>query len=164
VDGELIGIAGFCMSGRISLSFGAARDPAAIAVLHGGAYPRDYAGEFEGQESVANFIPKLTCPVLALFGELDPRVPLENIQRLRNELEQHGKSYQIRIFRDTSHGWLNHRSSAYRRDAAEEAWTMILAFFKGVFAGEWHADRAIWRFGSDSSVDYDVASLLRRPD
>jgi hypothetical protein len=32
----------------------------------------------------------------------------------------------------------------------------------GVFVGRWDAGRAIWRFGADSSADYDLASLRKR--
>ena len=162
VDGDHIGVAGFCMSGRIALSYAAAREPTAIALFHGGVYPRDYAGAFDGQASVADFIPKLSCPVLGLFGELDPRNPLENIRRFRSELEQHGKSYRIRVFGDTDHGWLNLKSHAYHEESAEEAWAMFTTFLRDVFEGRWHSDRAVWRFESDSSVDYDLARLGER--
>ena len=162
VDGDHIGVAGFCMSGRIALSYAAAREPTAIALFHGGVYPRDYAGAFAGQASVADFIPKLSCPVLGLFGELDPRNPLENIRRFRSELEQHGKSYRIRVFGDTDHGWLNLKSHAYHEESAEEAWAMFTTFLRDVFEGRWHSDRAVWRFESDSSVDYDLARLGER--
>jgi hypothetical protein len=32
---------------------------------------------------------------------------------------------------------------------------------KSAFAGEWHKDRAIWRFEADSAVDYDFAKMKR---
>ena len=162
VDGERIGVAGFCMSGRIALHYAAEREPAAVALFHGGLYPRDYEGALAGQESVANFVPKISCPVLGQFGELDPRVPLPNVLRFRNEMEQHGKSYELRTFADTDHGWLNLRSDAYRYEQAEEAWSTFLTFLTDVFAGRWNSDRAIWRFGSDSSVNYDLQSLRDR--
>ena len=162
VDGDHIGVAGFCMSGRIALSFGAAREATAIALFHGGVYPRDYAGEFDGQASVADFVPRLSCPVLGLFGELDPRNPLENIQRFRSELEAHGKSYEIRVFGNTDHGWLNRKSDAYHEQSAEEAWAIFTTFLRDVFAGKWHSDRAIWRFRSDSALDYSVGALRER--
>ena len=159
VDGDHIGLAGFCMSGRIPLTYAAARNAKAVAMFHGGAYTRDFDGTFAGQEPIGNFIPKLSCPVLGLFGELDPRVPLQNIRRFRNEMEQHGKSYEIHIFRDTDHAWLNLNTPAYNRASAEAAWSIFLTFLKDVFAGKWALDRAIGRFESDSSVDYDVNKL-----
>jgi carboxymethylenebutenolidase len=162
VDGEHIGVAGFCMSGRIALSYAAERSPGAVALFHGGLYPRDYEGAFAGQESVANFVPKISCPVLGQFGELDPRVPQANIRMFRNEMEERGKSYQIRVFADTDHAWLNLESESYRHDEAEEAWSTFTTFLSDVFAGRWQSGRAIWRFGSDSSVDYDLESLRHR--
>ncbi len=159
VASEHIGVAGFCMSGRISLTFAAAREAKAVAIFHGGVYTRDFDGTFAGQAPIADFIPKLSCPVLGLFGERDPRVPLANVQRFRNEMEQHGKSYQIRIFRDTDHAWLNLKSHSYHHESAEAAWGMFTTFLQDVFTGKWTSDRALWRFESDSSVDYDSNKL-----
>lgn len=162
VDGGKIGVAGFCMSGRIALSYAAEREPGAVALFHGGLYNRDYDAEFAGQESVANFVPRISCPVLGQFGELDPRVPLPNVRRFRNEMEEHGKSFEIRVFADTNHAWLNGRGDAYRRDEAEEAWGTFVRFLNDAFAGRWESDRAIWRFSSDSSVAYDLSNLRQR--
>ena len=162
VDGQSIGVAGFCMSGRIALTYAAAREPGAVALFHGGLYPRDYDTIFPGQESIANFIPNISCPVLGQFGELDPRVPMPNVRRFRSEMEESGKSYEIRIFADTDHGWLNHRTDAYRHDEAEAAWSTFTTFLTDAFAGRWKSDRAIWRFAADSSVDYNLERLRQR--
>lgn len=159
VDGERIGVAGFCMSGRIALTYAAEREPGAVALFHGGLYPRDYVPIFEGQQSITNFIPKISCPVLGQFGELDPRVPMPNVRRFRTEMEEAGKSYEIRIFADTDHAWMNVGSAAYRRDDAEAAWATFLTFMTDAFAGRWKSDRAIWRFSADSSVDDDLEKL-----
>ena len=74
-------------------------------------------------------------------------------------MEQNGKSYQIRVFRNTDHAWLNLNSPSYHHESAEAAWGMFLTFLQDVFAGKWNSDRAIWRFESDSSVNYDVNKL-----
>ncbi len=71
-------------------------------------------------------------------------------------MEEHGKSYEIRVFADTDHGWLNLKSDAYRHEQAEEAWRTFITFLADAFAGRWASDRAIWRFGSDSSVNYGL--------
>ena len=162
VDGERIGVAGFCMSGRIALSYAADREPGAVALFHGGLYRRDFDGAFAGQEPISNLIARITCPVLGQFGELNPHVPMPNARRFRNEMEEHRKSYQIRIFPHSDHAWLNLRSDAYRHDDAEAAWATFLTFLKNVFAGQWDATLAIWRFGAESSIDYDLAGLRNR--
>jgi carboxymethylenebutenolidase len=158
VDPDRIGVAGFCMSGRIALSYAADRGPGAVALFHGGLYDATFAG----QESAANFAARISCPVLGQFGELDPRVPMPNVRRFRNEMEEHGKSYEIRIFADTDHAWLNVHADAYRQAQAQEAWQTFLTFLEDVFAGRWKSERAIWRFGSDTSTAYDLQSLRQR--
>ncbi len=151
VDGGRIGIAGFCLSGRTPIVYASSRDDvAAIAVFHGGIYPRDYVPIYPGQQTVAELIPRLTCPVLGGFGELDPAVPLDHIQRFRSELEQHGKSYTVRIYAGAPHGWMNATiPGRYRPEQSEAAWTDFLGFFRQVFAGEWPPDRPVWRFKAD---------------
>jgi len=57
---------------------------------------------------------------------------------------------------------MNLQPDAYRHDDAEAARATFLTFLKNVFAGQWDATLAIWRFGADSSIDYDLAGLRNR--
>ena len=163
VDGDNIGMAGFCASGRAALVFAASRhDLKGIAVFHGGVYPRDYDPIYPGQGTVANVIPGLSCPLFGAFGEADVLVPLANVLRLRWELELHRKSYLIKVFAGAPHAWgVDDGTGRYRPQEAQEAWQMMTSFFRDVFAGKWDAGRAVWRFESDVAVDYDYARLVR---
>ena len=106
VDGENIGMVGFCASGRAPLVFAGSRsDLKGIAIFHGGVYPRDYDPIYPGQGTVADVIPRLSCPLFGAFGESDFLVPLDNVRRLRDELELHRKSFHIRVFANTPHAW-----------------------------------------------------------
>ena len=160
VDGDRIGIAGFCASGRTPLVFAAARNTAAaIAVFHGGVYPRDYEPIYPGQAPASELIAKLGCPVLGMFGELDRLVPLENVARFRQELEQGAKSYRIRVFAGVPHAWLNSTTAdAYRPREAEDAWRTMVSFFKEVFAGEWETATPRQHFERDAAIGFDFAS------
>lgn len=157
VDGDRIGMAGFCLSGRTPLVYAAARDDvSAIAVFHGGIYPRDYEASMPGQQTVAGLIPRLSCPVLGGFGEHDNLVPLENVRRFRGELERHGRSFEIRVFANVPHAWLNHTTDAYRKREADEAWAMMVRFFTEVFDGTWDG-QTVARFQADPSIAFDFA-------
>ena len=160
VDAERIGIVGFCLSGRTPLVYAAARDGiGAIAVFHGGIYPREYAGSTPGQDTVSNVIPKVPCPVLGMFGELDASVPMENIQRFRRDLERSRKQYRIRVYAGAPHGWQNSTVAAhYRPDLAETAWRETVDFFDEVFAGRWDDGPLHWRFEPDAAVAYDFSA------
>mgnify|MGYP001158163368 CR=1 FL=1 len=138
VDGSKIGIAGFCASGRTPLVYASARDDLAAAVVfHGGIYPRDYAGTLAGQETTDSMIPRISSPVLGVFGEHDSLVPLENVIRFRNELRSAGKPYQLRVIGDVPHAWLNYTTDAYRAEQARESWELMVSFFRANFAEEW---------------------------
>ena len=160
VDGSRIGIAGFCLSGRIPIVFAAARsDAAAIAIAHGGIYPRDYLAQKPGQASVAGLIPRIDCPVLGMFGDADLLVPLENVSRFRRELERNRKSYWIRVYADTPHAWMNSTTpDAYRERQSDDAWRAMIEFFTDSFDGGWSGGYLRWRFEPDAAVGYDFAT------
>ena len=163
VDGDNIGMVGFCASGRAPLVFAAARnDLKGIAIFHGGVYSRDYDPIYAGQGTVADAIPRLSCPLFGAFGETDFLVPLENVLRLRSELDLHRKSYRIKVFAGTPHAWgVDDDTGRYRPKEAEEAWRMMTAFFGEVFTGKWDVGRAVWQFDSDVAVDYDYERIVR---
>ena len=160
-----VGVAGFCLSGRAPIVYAAARpsDVAGICITHGGIYPRDYKGEPPGQASVAGLIPKLQCPILGMFGEKDWLVPMEYISRFRRELERTGKSYWVRIFAGTPHGWMNatqpdHYPTRYHARSAEIAWNILSQFYTDVFDGAYDASAHTWLFQPDKDLAYDFSS------
>ena len=161
VDASRVGVAGFCLSGRTPLVYAAVRpeDTAAISITHGGIYPRDYHGDFDGQVPVGGLIPQVQCPVLGLFGEADRSVPMENVSRFRRDLERHAKDYRIRVYAGTPHAWMNTTEQGrYREAASEDAWAMLAEFYRGVFAGDWQTGTRTWRFEPETAVAYDFAT------
>jgi len=155
-----VGMAGFCASGRLPIVFSARRnDVAGIAVVHGGIYPRDYDASLAGQQTVAELIPKLSCPMLGIFGEHDRLVPLENVARARGELDDTGKSYRIRVIAGVPHGWLNTTTpEAYHQAEAEDAWRTMVGFFGEVFAGDWGTAEPRQQFTADPAISFDFGA------
>ena len=160
VDVDRIGSGGFCLSGRTPLVFASQRTGAsAIAIFHGGAYPRDYAGALPGQQPIGEVIPKLSCPVLGVFGELDQLVPLANVARFKNDLERSGKSYRIRVIAGVPHAWLNSTNpQAYHAKEADEAWKAMVDFFSEVFGDKWKTPQPRQHFECDAAINFDFAS------
>lgn len=158
VDASRIGVVGFCQSGRTPMVYSAAgRDATAIALFHGGIYPRDYEPAFPGQESAASFLPRVSAPLFAEFGENDPLVPLENVRRFRGELEALGKRARIRVLANTPHGWLNStRPDDYRHETSEASWEALAAFFADAFAGRLGAAPNV-EFDADPEIAFDFA-------
>jgi carboxymethylenebutenolidase len=97
-----------------------------------------------------------------VFGELDNLVPLDNLLRMFSSLAQAKKSFDLRIYAEAPHGFLNDTMPGrYRPAQTEAAWNQITSFLQSIFAGSWNKERVIWRFESDSSVHYDFTKNKR---
>jgi carboxymethylenebutenolidase len=105
---------------------------------------------------------QISCPVVGIFGELDNLVPRDNVLRMFSVLAQAKKSFDIRIYPDAPHGFLNDTMPGrFRPVQTEAAWLQITSFLNSVFRGEWNRERARWRFDADSSVNYDFIRMKR---
>jgi carboxymethylenebutenolidase len=100
--------------------------------------------------------------VLGMFGETDHLISIEDIRRLRDCLERHGKSYDIHVYRDAPHGWLNDTMPGrYRRAQAEAAWAHQLAFLEQVLAPGYDRSTRMQHYTVDIAADYDFSRNVR---
>jgi carboxymethylenebutenolidase len=163
VDPSRLGIIGVCQSGRQSLLLSANRnDIAGAVVLYGAIGGREWQGNELRPTPVEELIAKVGCPVLGLFGEADHIISVDDVVRFRNCFERARKSCHIKIYRDAPHGWLNDTMPGrYRKEAANDAWKLIMAFLKKCFAGGSAKDRIVCAFESDYSTHYDFSKNVR---
>ena len=163
VDGAKLAIAGVCQTGRQPLLISARRDYlSATVVLYGAIYNYDWKSQPLRSEPIDKLLEQVSCPVAGVFGELDNLVPVPNVLRMVNVLVQAKKSFDIRIYPDAPHGFLNDTMPGrYRAAQAQAAWEQITSFLKSYFEGEWNKERAIWRFESDTSIHYDFTKNKR---
>ncbi len=113
-----IGITGFCMGGRVSyLAACALPDKIAAAVpYYGGGIPIDRTAT-------------LRAPVLAFFGDADPFIPMDQVEKLRSEAARLGKKLEVVVYPGAPHGFFCNERDSYRPDAARDAWERTKAFF-----------------------------------
>ncbi len=124
---DAIGIAGFCMGGRVSY-LGACTVPAfkAAAVFYGGRVLKPLGDGPSPLERSAG----IQCPVLGLFGVEDENPSPADVAKIDAELTRLGKWHEFHLYQDTGHGFLNFmRAERYRPRAAHGAWNEMLAFF-----------------------------------
>jgi carboxymethylenebutenolidase len=90
-------------------------------------------------------------------------ISIPNVQRFRNALEERNLSYQITIYPNVPHGWLNDTMPGrYRPDQAQAAWDEIIAFFTAQLAAGANGQTEVrWSFRSVKSVDYDFTKAVR---
>ncbi len=163
IDGSRIGVIGVCQTGRQPLLLAANRDDVAgTVVLYGGIGGKEWLANELRPTPVEDLMAQVSCPVLGVFGEADHIISVEDVMRFRNGLEKAKKSYHVRLYRDAPHGWLNDTMPGrYRKEAARDAWALMMGFLKSCFAGGWDRTRISWAFESNYSTQYEFSKNVR---
>jgi carboxymethylenebutenolidase len=162
-DGSRIAIIGVCQTGRQAVLLAANRsDIAAVIVLYGAIGGKEWSANEMRPTPIEELTARSASPVLGIFGEKDHIISLADVRRFRDCLEKNNKNYHVRIYRDAPHGWLNDTMPGrYRKDAARDAWSLMMAFLKRSFAGGWDKERLLWKFESDHAAQYDFSKNVR---
>jgi carboxymethylenebutenolidase len=162
-DMSKLAMSGVCQTGRQPILVGAKRDfLSAAVVLYGAVYDADWKSHPVRAEPIDKLMREIRCPLIAVFGELDNLIHRDNILRMFTVLAEAKKSFDIRIYPDTPHGFLNDTMPGrYRQSQSDAAWNQITSFLRTVFSGEQKRDRALWRFEADTSVQYDFSTMKR---
>jgi carboxymethylenebutenolidase len=155
-DMSKIAVAGYCQTGRHPLVYAAQAKIAAAVVWYGAASKREWAVNDTNARPMEEMIAALDCPVFGAFGAADHIISNDDVIRFRNALERHNKSYDIHVYKDAPHGWLNDTMPGrYRAPQADAGWADQQIFLKRVFSGGYKPDEVSCRFDSTFSSNYD---------
>jgi carboxymethylenebutenolidase len=72
----------------------------------------------------------LTVPVLGLYGGKDEGIPLDQVDQMRVALSRGGNRSRIVVYPDAPHAFNADYRPSYRKEAAEDGWERMLAWFK----------------------------------
>ncbi len=119
VNGK-VGVVGYCWGGGQSLNFATKYAQLDGAVVYYGRNP-------DPLDQVAN----ITCPLMGNYAEDDPNI-MPGIEPLKEALARHGKSIDLKIYRDGAKHAFNNNTNADRwhPDAAADAWRRTADFFR----------------------------------
>lgn len=127
IDGERLGITGFCLGGRVTWMMAAATRHFNAAVPHYGGnimVPRGKA-----TQSPFDRTREINCPMLFHFGALDKNPSQEDLKKLDAELTKYSKPHQFFTYQGADHGFMNHNGDRYNSAAADTSWPRTLDFF-----------------------------------
>jgi carboxymethylenebutenolidase len=115
---------GFCMGGRISFNQ-AWRDHGLAGVIgfYGGPQGR---GQDDATAPV-RLAPQYRCPVLGLFGGADANIPIAEVERFRQVLDDAGVPNEIVIYEGAPHSFFDWAFDEYA-SACDDAWRRMLQF------------------------------------
>jgi len=163
VNHDFIAAMGVCQSGSYPLLLNSVRpEIAADIVMYGGAQKGEFVLNDRRHEPYEERLGRLTAPVLGIFGEKDFLISVEDVFHLASVLMEKRKTFEIKIYADMPHGWMNDTMPGrYRQKEAEEAWALIMRFLDRVRAGEFPKDKVLWRLESEIAVTYDFTKNVR---
>lgn len=163
VDASRIAMIGVCQTGRQPVLISAYRDYlSGIVIMYGAIYHADWASHPFRPEPIDTLLEKVSCPIQGIFGELDNLVPLDNVLRMCHVLTTAKRSFDVRVYAEAPHGFLNDTMPGrYREAQTQAAWSQILGFLDVVLNQGWNNERVIWHLESDTSVHYDFTKNRR---
>lgn len=127
-NAKKLGVTGFCWGGRIVWLYAAHSAQVKAGVAWYGrligkanelqpAHPLDMAA-------------RLKAPVLGLYGGSDQGIPLETVEQMKQALRAADSPSRIIVYPDTPHAFYADYRASYRKEAAEDGWSRLLAWFK----------------------------------
>jgi carboxymethylenebutenolidase len=125
-----IGVIGHCSGGRHAFLTGCSLSVDAVIDCYGAFIvgdPPQASGLTIGP--IVDLTPKLSAPLLGLFGVEDVYPDTAQVEALRTALEAAGKSFDFHTFDGAGHAFFAVDRPSYRVEAANEGWGMIFRFF-----------------------------------
>ena len=136
LDGNRVGITGFCWGGRIVWLYAARGGPAGTPRAGAAWYGRlSNATNALQTRTVVDVGSKLKAPVLGLYGGQDSGIPLGHIEMMRREIAAGSAggskvASEIVVYADAPHAFNADYRPSYRKVDADDAWSKMLAWMK----------------------------------
>jgi carboxymethylenebutenolidase len=126
--GGKLGITGFCWGGRVVWMYAAHNPQLAAGVAWYGPTTRAYHA---GDKTPLELAGQIKAPILGLYGGADAGIPNDTVEQMRAALKAAGNTQsEIVIYPDMPHAFHADYRPSYRKDAAEDGWKRLVAWFK----------------------------------
>jgi len=127
---DRLGIMGYCRGGRTVWVYSASSPNVKAGVAFYGPLV-----DAEGQKAIwpkspTQLAPEMKAPVLGLYGEADAGIPVAQVDAMKAALAAANKTFEIKLYPAAPHGFHADYRPSYRKEAADDAWVQMTAWFK----------------------------------
>jgi carboxymethylenebutenolidase len=129
-DTGRLGIMGFCRGGRTVWEYSAHNKDLKAGVAFYGTVVDPDAQKTIWPKSATELAPEMKAPVLGLYGEADQGIPVAQVEAMKAALHAAGKTAEFKIYPGAPHGFHADYRASYRKDAADDGWSQMQAWFK----------------------------------
>jgi carboxymethylenebutenolidase len=127
-DTSRLGMMGFCRGGRNTWLYSTHNPNLKAAVAFYGPLA-DNTSEAMPKNALS-LAADVKCPVLGLYGEADTGISVEAVEKMKAALAAAGKTAEFHIYPGAPHGFHADYRPSYRKEAAEDGWNRMTAWFK----------------------------------
>lgn len=126
-DLNRVAVTGFCRGGRATWMVAIDNPKVKAAVA--------WYGPVGGNTSdiqpktVTDLADQLKAPLLGLYGGQDTGIPVDAVKAAEAKAKAAGKTVEIVVYPDAPHGFHADYRPSYRKDAADDGWKRMLAWF-----------------------------------
>lgn len=129
-DAKRIAITGYCWGGAVTWEAVARFPEFKAGVAWYGRLSSGMAADPDNKNPL-DLAADLKAPVLGLYAEKDNGIPLTDVDKMKAALKAAGKTgSDIVVYPGAQHGFHADYRPSYNKDAAEDGWKKMLAFFK----------------------------------
>jgi carboxymethylenebutenolidase len=126
-DTSRLGIIGFCRGGRTVWHYSTHNPNLKAGVaFYGSLVDKNDAAPKNSIE----LAPEVKEPVLGLYGEADTGITPDQVKQMEDALKAAGKTAEFHEYPGAPHGFVADYRASYRKEAAEDAWAKMIAWFK----------------------------------
>lgn len=126
MDGQRLACVGFCMGGRVSFLTNLILPLRAAISFYGGGIAKSERGP-----GLLGRVGETKGPIFLFWGGLDKHIGPGQRRDVSEALGAAKKTFASMEFAEADHAFFNDTRPNYNKAAAEQAWRLSLAFFKG---------------------------------
>jgi carboxymethylenebutenolidase len=127
VQGDKIGVTGFCIGGHMTYLTACETDVAAAASYYGGgiAAPEGPGGA----EPTLGRTSKIRGRINCYFGGKDTLIPADQVEAVKQALAGAGVDHEVHVYAEADHGFNCDQRGTYDEASAADAWEKTKALF-----------------------------------